>query len=80
MESVRIQSFSGPYFPAFGLSMEIYRVNVRIQSKLGENTDQKNSEYGHFLRSIGFQIPLDCLQVSLLTLNEFSKLINFYFL
>ena len=41
MESVRIQSFSGPYFPAFGLSMEIYRVNVRIQSELRENTDQK---------------------------------------
>ena len=29
--SVRIRSFSGPYFSAFGL-----------------NTDQKNSEYGHF--------------------------------
>ena len=33
-ESVSIRSFSGPYFPAFGL-----------------NTDQKNSEYGHFPRS-----------------------------
>ena len=31
---VRIRSFSGTYFPAFGL-----------------NTDQKNSEYGPFLRS-----------------------------
>ena len=31
-ESVRIRSYSGPYFPAFGL-----------------NTDQNNSEYGHFL-------------------------------
>ena len=79
MESVRIQSFSGPYFPAFGLSMEIYRVNVRIQSELRENTDQKKSEYGHFWRSVGFQIPLDCLQVSLLILNEFSKLINVNF-
>ena len=29
--SIRIRSFSGPYFPEFGL-----------------NTDQKNSEYGHF--------------------------------
>ena len=34
MKSVRIWSYSGPCFPAFGL-----------------NTDQNNSEYGHFLRS-----------------------------
>ena len=34
MKSVCIRSYSGPYFPAFGL-----------------NTDQNNSEYGHFLRS-----------------------------
>ena len=34
VKSVLIRSFSGPYFPAFGL-----------------NTDQKNSEYGHFSRS-----------------------------
>ena len=31
MKSVRIRSYSGPYFSAFGL-----------------NTDQNNSEYGHF--------------------------------
>ena len=34
VKSVRIWSFSSPYFPAFGL-----------------NTDQENSEYGHFLSS-----------------------------
>ena len=34
VKSVRIGSFSVPYFAAFGL-----------------NTDQTNSEYGHFLRS-----------------------------
>ena len=43
------QSFSGPYFPAFGL-----------------NTDQKNSEYGHFSRSCINRIVLvltaDCEQ------------------
>ena len=33
-KSVRVWSFSGPYFPALRL-----------------NTDQKNSEYGHFSRS-----------------------------
>ena len=30
---VCIRSFSGPHFPAFGLNSEIYRVNLRIQSK-----------------------------------------------
>ena len=36
VKSVGIRSFSGPYFPAFGL-----------------NTNQKNSECGHFLPSEG---------------------------
>ena len=44
LKSVRIRQFSGPYFPAFGLNTE-YSVRMR------ENTEQKNSEYGHFLRS-----------------------------
>ena len=35
MKSVRIRSFSGPYFLSFG-----------------HNTNQKNSEYGHFSRSV----------------------------
>ena len=33
MKSVRIQSFSDPYFPAFGLNMEKYGVFLRIQSE-----------------------------------------------
>ena len=41
VKSVRIRSYSGPYFPAVGLNTK------RIQ----ENTDQNNSKYGHFLRS-----------------------------
>ena len=40
---VCIRSFSGPYFPA--LRRSPYSVRTR------ENTDQKNSKYGHFLRS-----------------------------
>ena len=39
--------FSGPYFPAFGLSMEIYGVSL-YSVRLPENADQKNSEYVHF--------------------------------
>ena len=33
VKSIRIRSFSGPYFPAFGQNMEIYGVNLRIQPK-----------------------------------------------
>ena len=44
MKSVRIRSYSGHYFPAFGLSKE----------RLRENTDQNNSENEHFLRSVIF--------------------------
>ena len=42
VKSVLIRSFSGPYFPAFGLNTERYSVQIR------ENTDKKNCEYGHF--------------------------------
>ena len=42
---------SGPYFPAFGLNMERYKVSLRIQSKCGEKKDQNNSKYGYFSRS-----------------------------
>ena len=43
VKSIRIRSFSGPYFSAFGP----YSVWMR------KNTDQKNSEYEHFSRSDG---------------------------
>ena len=33
MKSVRIQSFSRPYFPAFGMNTERYAVSLRIQSE-----------------------------------------------
>ena len=37
---------SGPYFPEFGLNISPYPVSM------WENTDQKDSEYGHILPSI----------------------------
>ena len=46
--SVRIRSFSGPYFSAFGLNISPYSVRMR------ENTDQKNSEYRQLSRSVLF--------------------------
>ena len=36
VKNVRIWSFSGPYFPAFRLNTEKYRVSVRIQSECGK--------------------------------------------
>ena len=46
MKSVRIGSYSGPYFPAFGLNTERYSIFLRIQSeyrrirtRLAPNTD-----------------------------------------
>ena len=33
MKSVRIRSYSGPYFPAFGLNTERYSVPLCIQSE-----------------------------------------------
>ena len=49
-KKLRIQSYSGPYFPAFGLnrSLRISPYSVRMW----ENTDQNNSEYGHFTRIV----------------------------
>ena len=36
VKSVRIRSFSGPQFPAFGLNTDIYYVNPRVQFECGE--------------------------------------------
>ena len=51
VESVRICIFFGPYFPAFWLNVEIYRKSP-YSAGIQKNTDQKNSEYGHFSPSI----------------------------
>ena len=36
VKSVRIRSYSGPHFPAFGLNTERYTVFLRIQSECGK--------------------------------------------
>ena len=36
VKSVRIRSYSGPYFPAFGVNTERYGVSLRIQSECGK--------------------------------------------
>ena len=53
MKNLCIQSFSGPYFSAFGQNMERYSVSISPYSaRMWGNTDQKNSEDGHFSRSV----------------------------
>ena len=36
VKSVRIRSYSGPHFPAFGMNTESYSVPLRIPSECGE--------------------------------------------
>ena len=52
MKNVDIRSYSGPYFPAFGLNMERYGVSLLIQSecekvrtRINPNTDTLRNVY-----------------------------------
>ena len=73
VKSVRIPSFSGPYFPAFGLTREKYSDFKKFEGiwsvsadhipsnflkavytysvSMRQNSDQRNSENGHFPHS-----------------------------
>ena len=54
MNSVRIRSYSGPYFPAFGLNTIDIRGIRSISPYSGlmrESADHNNPEHGRFLRS-----------------------------
>ena len=44
---VQIRSFSGPYFPTFGLNRERYEVSLCIQSECGKIRTRKHSVFGH---------------------------------
>ena len=58
VKSVHIRSYSGPYFPTFGLNKERYRVSIRIESYCGKiqiptritlNTDTFYAVYSRFI-------------------------------
>ena len=52
IKNVQLRNLSSPYFPTFELSMENYTESKSSYSVVMlEDTDQKVSEYGHFLRS-----------------------------
>ena len=48
VKSVRIQSFSGPYFLAYGLNTERYKVSLRIQSECGKIQIRKTLNMDNF--------------------------------
>ena len=62
VKSVRIRSFSGSYFPAFGLNTGRYRVSLRIPSECGKirtrkspNTDTFHAVYGNYYYKVLFK-------------------------
>ena len=50
--------FCGSYFPMFGLYMEIYSINLRIQSEYRKIWTRKNPVFGHFSRSDCFSLSV----------------------
>ena len=45
VKSFQIRSFSGPYFPVFGLNTEIYGVNLCVQYEYGKMRTRRNSVF-----------------------------------
>ena len=43
-----IRSFSGPYFPAFGLNTDIYKINLHIGSECGKMRTRKTPNTDFF--------------------------------
>ena len=48
VKNVQMRTFSGPYFPVFGLNTEIYSVNLRIQSKYRKIRTRKTPHLDDF--------------------------------
>ena len=48
VKSAQIQSYSGPYFPVFGLNTAIYSVNIRLQTEYRKIRTRNNFIFGHF--------------------------------
>ena len=57
-KSVRIRSFSGPHFPAFGLNMERYNVSLCIHSECRKIRTRNTPN------TVTFHVMKRCLQKS----------------
>ena len=64
--SVRIQSFSAPYFPAFGLNMKRYCVTLPIQSKCGKIRNRKTPNTDTFHPNVNKRIDFNTHAVGFL--------------
>ena len=81
VKSVRIRSYSGPHFPAFGLNTERYEVSHRIQLKFGKMVTRKtpNTDTFHAFRSKDLQTQKmwSCVLKAIWTiLNIVNMLLN----
>ena len=71
-KSVRIRSFSGPYFAAFRLNKERYQVSLRIQSECGKIRTRKTPNTDAFY-AVLFQGLLPLNQYAFYLIQTFTK-------
>ena len=50
LKSVRIRSFYGSYFPAFGLNMKVYSLNLHIHPECGKVRTRKTPNMGTYVK------------------------------
>ena len=74
VKCVRIESFSGPYFLAFGLKTEIYSANLRIQSECGKMRTRKKHFFKHCLIVLNFLPFNSFLPFLLRVLSDYIKI------
>ena len=68
-KSVRIRSYSGPHFPAFGLNTERYGVSLRIRCKCGKMRTRISPNTDIFYAAISSSDILDRLFLEKAPLN-----------
>ena len=70
MKSVRIWSYSGPRFLAFGLNTERYSASLRMKSECGKMRTRITPNTDTFLRSAFFSISVPFLHQIVLSEQE----------
>ena len=80
LKSVRIWSYSGPYFPAFGLNTERYCVYLRIQCKNEKIRTRKtlNTDTFHEVLNSESETSSEPCQTSKIKyqIKYFAKIVN----
>ena len=79
MTSVRIRSFSGPSFPAFGLNTERYGISLHIQSEYGKIRTRKtpNTDTLYAVNSCSLYVRQTKRLVVILLMNKLNSWIIF---